>query len=514
MNARDHALYQIDRLHLPNWPRPLLKKRIPEPSDPRDRALSELIVVTVVKHAMTLQNLLSSHAHRPLRQIDPLIQKILAIAMAQLRYLTRVPASAAVDEAVNQTRKLGLDRASGFVNAVLRNATRDPDPALPDPATHPSDYARLAHSCPGDLYHRLAIQYSPAEALRIAAHANLIPPTIVRLSPGKSAEDLLALMPVPKAPLNAPPKAVATPALAEPDAEAEPVIAEDISIESDLASEVDLNAAAESAGVTEERSTVRPAHSTAAPRPSIPAGVQIKPHEQAGLVVVSNGRRANFATWSDAGIAQVQDATAASTVGVCDLKPGQRVLDRCCGLGTKTLQMAQVMQGSGQIVAIDPSGWRVKTLQALLRRRGIAAGLVDCRIAEWMHDALPDVPKPPTPEACFDRVLIDAPCSNSGVLARRPEARYAQSDKDMDSIIQLQRQIIDDTLPWVRPNGLLIYSTCSLWHDENHAQVARILKKNPRFVLLHERVTLPAGTAETPTKYHDGGFVAILHHHP
>lgn len=448
-NARDFALYLVDRLHLPGWPRPLLKKQFVEPADPRDRALGEQISIELIKHVLTVQNLISHHAHRPLKQIDPLIQKILAIAMVQLRYLSRIPASAAVDEAVNQVRRLGLGRASGFVNAILRNATRDADPELPDQAALPHDYARLALSCPNDLYNRLVQQLSTAQALRICAHGNANPPTILRLNPGKTLDDLRQVI-TSQAPAN------------------------------------------ETSGAD--------------------SPIEFIPHQQAGMVAVTGARRTHFAAWSEAGVAQVQDPTAAATIGYCDIQPGHRVLDRCCGLGTKTLQICQKLQGQGHVVALDPSNWRIETLKSLVDRQGLSAHIT-CHAVGMMHDAYPGQANPPADELRFDRVLIDAPCSNSGVLARRPEARYAQSDRDLSNIIDLQRRIIDDTIPWVRPGGLLIYSTCSLWKQENQAQVARIIKRNPMFVLLHERLTLPEGT-DSPAAYHDGGFVAILHHNP
>jgi 16S rRNA (cytosine967-C5)-methyltransferase len=88
-----------------------------------------------------------------LKSIDPAVQKILAIAIYQLRFLTRIPASAAVNEAVKQTQTIGLNRASGFVNAVLRNATREPNPQLP-PRSNPTEYARIVLSHPPELFAR------------------------------------------------------------------------------------------------------------------------------------------------------------------------------------------------------------------------------------------------------------------------------------------------------------------------------------------------------------------------
>lgn len=128
MNARDYALLQLDARPLPGWPARQFR-RLPRetaaPVDVRDRALGENILIGVVKNLLLLQHLIEHYSRRRLNQIDPPVQKILAVALYQLRFLSRIPASAAVDEAVEQVKRFGLGRAGGFVNAVLRSATRN-----------------------------------------------------------------------------------------------------------------------------------------------------------------------------------------------------------------------------------------------------------------------------------------------------------------------------------------------------------------------------------------------------
>ena len=127
-SARDFALITLDSKRLPHWPEMQLRAARGEapstPTDPRDRALAEQITVGVVKNLLHLQYLITHYADRPLSKIDALAQKILAIGLYQFRFLTRIPASAAVDEAVEQSRRFGRQRATGFINAVLRKATK------------------------------------------------------------------------------------------------------------------------------------------------------------------------------------------------------------------------------------------------------------------------------------------------------------------------------------------------------------------------------------------------------
>ena len=110
----------------------------------------------------------------------------------------------------------------------------------------------------------------------------------------------------------------------------------------------------------------------------------------------------------------------------------------------------------------------------------------------------------------FDRILIDVPCSNSGVLARRPEARYAQDERSLRSLEQLQHDILDDTAPCLVPGGLLVYSTCSVWPQENEDQVRAFIAGHADYELHHSRTTLPSFHQTDPSRYHDGGFVAVL----
>lgn len=422
MSARDAALVWLDDLQLPQWPAGALK-RIPDFSieDPRDRGLAEHITTGVIKNLALLQHLTQYYAGRNVKSIDLAAQKVIAIALYQLRFLTRVPASAAVDEAVTQVRRIGLDRASGFVNAVLRNATRDPNPQLPSASTSPAEFASVVLSHPRDLFDRLAAQLGVDEALRVCEHDQTEPPLIVRTYPGVLPSRL----------------------------------------ESD--------------------------------------GVTITPHEQPGLYVVSGATKTILARWADEGLAQVQDATSASTALSLDLQLGQSVLDRCAGRGTKTLQMQSLVGPTGKVVALDPAEARINDLKTSIARRGIqniepyqAATLAEAGIAG----------------VTFDRVLVDAPCSNSGVFARRPEARYRQSRSALRSISHLQRKILDDTAPATQPGGLLVYSTCSIWQEENEAIAEAFVSRHPDYHLVRQCAVLPA--SQSPEQYRDGGFVAVF----
>lgn len=422
MSARDAALLWIDNRALPQWPANSIKRALREPDlDPRDRALADNITAGVIKNLLLLQYHIQHYSGRHLNSIDTATQKVLAIGLYQMRFLSRVPVSAAVDEAVNQSRRIGREKASGFVNAVLRNAARSPDADLPDERRDPIAFMTTVLSHPQDVVERLITSFGIEEALRICRHDQCEPPIIVRLLPLASVDQLA----------------------------------------------VD--------------------------------GVTIVPHERSNLFVVDGATRAILARWAADGVAQAQDATSASTVGALDVRPGQLVLDRCAGRGTKTIQLQSLVGPSGRVIAIDPAEPRIRDLQATLSARNIAN--VEVHSSSTLEEAGLDGRR-------FDRVLVDAPCSNSGVFARRHEARYRQSRSMLRSIAHLQRKILYDTAPATKAGGLLAYSTCSIWPDENQRVAEKFVTLHPQYQLIHERVVLPA--ADSPSAYHDGGYVAVF----
>ncbi len=420
MNARDFALIQLDGKRLPGWKPNLVAERKPsQPHDPRDWALAEQIVSGVVKNLLSLQRDVQHYSGKSAAQIDPLVAKILAVAMYQLKYLDRIPAPAAVDQAVQQAKRFGRRRSAGFVNAVLRNVSRQPAPPVPDLDRDPERYAQFVLSHPPELFRRLVALLGTERALEFARHDNAVPPTIVRLFKGVEPSSLTA------------------------------------------------------------------------------AGVEILPHHDPGLLVVREARCAVLARWASEGLAQVQDATAAGVVEQMRISPGQRVLDRCAGLGTKTMQIQQRVGASGEVFAVDPAEFRCAALTKVLKDRQVSN--VKVLQVGKLAAAAAEIP------GSFDRILIDVPCSNSGVLARRPEARYASG---LDCLVKLQREILDDTLPWLGSDGLLVYSTCSVWPVENELQVKQFLDRHSGLELVAQRSILPGSS--DPQSYHDGGYFAVL----
>lgn len=229
-------------------------------------------------------------------------------------------------------------------------------------------------------------------------------------------------------------------------------------------------------------------------------GIEAQPHEQAGIVVLPPLRREQLRELSDSGVLQIQDATSASVIEALDLQAGHVVLDRCAGRGTKTQQIFERVGESGRVVAMDISKARLRSLEQLVQRRQITNVFI--RLAGSVSEL-------PAELRGYDRVLIDAPCSNSGVLSRRPEARYHQDARDQEELLATQIQILRDSAEVVSPGGRLLYVTCSIWPEENESLVRAFLDQDNRFELVASRTTA-LQTAPSPSNYRDGGYFAAL----
>lgn len=190
------------------------------------------------------------------------------------------------------------------------------------------------------------------------------------------------------------------------------------------------------------------------------------------------------------GLFYVQDPSTLLAVGLLAPRPGERILDLCAAPGGKATLIAQYLDNDGSVIAVDPQPKRRQRLQANCERLG-----ADITVAA------PDAPETQGP---FDAILIDAPCSNTGVLRRRLEVRWRLSASELDRGRVTQARILADVAPRVRPGGRLVYSTCSLEPEENEAQIDAFVAAHPRFRLIQARFLHPARDAV------DGAYAALL----
>jgi 16S rRNA (cytosine967-C5)-methyltransferase len=185
-----------------------------------------------------------------------------------------------------------------------------------------------------------------------------------------------------------------------------------------------------------------------------------------------------------AGHCYIQDPSTASACLLLDPKPGERVLDACAAPGGKTAYLAELMKNHGIIVACDRDQGRIRTLQDNLERLGV--GIARCTQHDWTSsNPLPDSVASPS----FDRLLVDAPCSNTGVMRRRVDLRWRLAPKDFLRMRQEQLRILRAAIPLLKTDGVLVYSTCSIEPEENEEVVRLICQEFP-FLKLVEQVSL------------------------
>lgn len=185
---------------------------------------------------------------------------------------------------------------------------------------------------------------------------------------------------------------------------------------------------------------------------------------------------------------RVQDAASVLAVRSTAGHQPKTILDYCAGQGTKTRQLA-LLHPEAQIVATDTHPGRREAL------RSATASLGNVQVIE------PDQASGQQ----YDLILLDVPCSNTGVLARRPEARYRYSQQSLGDLVKLQREIIEQARDWLAPDGVLLYSTCSIEPPECQKHAKRLVRQGAE--LIHEHQQLPQGNSDT---YTDGSYHALV----
>jgi 16S rRNA (cytosine967-C5)-methyltransferase len=211
----------------------------------------------------------------------------------------------------------------------------------------------------------------------------------------------------------------------------------------------------------------------------------------------------------DEGVCAVQDEAAGLVVRVLDPQPGERVLDGAAAPGGKAVYAAQRMHDRGEVVAVDLHEART----ALVRKAAEAQGVT------IVHAIAADL-RTFEPRSLFDRVLLDAPCTGLGVLAKRADLRWNRREEDFAELTALQDDLLDAAARHVRPGGLLVYSTCTLEPEENAVRVAAFLRRHPEFQRepVGDRVpeamrTLEGDYATLPHRHGtDGAYAARLRH--
>ena len=175
------------------------------------------------------------------------------------------------------------------------------------------------------------------------------------------------------------------------------------------------------------------------------------------------------------GLYILQDEASQLVTSILDPKPGERILDACAAPGGKTTHMAQKMKNQGEIYALDLNKGKLDLIEEMCQRLGV-------RIVKTINgDAAK--PLPILQGLKFDRILADVPCSGFGTLRRNPDLRWKRGEKDIKRLSELQSSILRNLSIYVKEGGILVYSTCTVFHEENEDVVETLLKGYPEFQL-------------------------------
>lgn len=184
-----------------------------------------------------------------------------------------------------------------------------------------------------------------------------------------------------------------------------------------------------------------------------------------GTVRIDSRRQVSTLEGFKTGDWWVQDAAAAMPAKILQPKAGERILDMCAAPGGKTMQLAA--EGAS-VIALDQSEWRIERLRENLRRTSLGAEIVIENALEYKSEP-------------FDAILLDAPCSATGTIRRHPDLPYAKDGSEFSELIELQSALLEHAIGLLKPDGRLVYCTCSLLPDEGEVQIEELLQRHPDF---------------------------------
>jgi 16S rRNA (cytosine967-C5)-methyltransferase len=369
-----------------------------------DRAFLTELTYGVLRWRGRLDWIIRHFANIPFEKIEPEMLNTLRLGLYQIFFLTKTPASAAVNESVELAKRIRGKGGGGFVNAILRSAIREKETIpYPDERQEPALHVAITQSHPLWLVQRWIEELGIEETVKICVANNRIPALTLRTNTLKiRREDLIEKL--------------------------------------------------------REKGFI------SAPTPFSDDGVLLK-----------DGPPTSELPFLKEGLFVIQDEASQLVSIIMDPRPGEKILDACAAPGGKTTHIAQRMENLGEICACDLHQDKLKQIEEGCERLGIK--IVRTKIG----NAVKTLPEPSGIK--FDRVLADVPCSGFGTLRRNPDLKWRKEKEDIERLSELQFSILKNLSRYVCEGGLLVYSTCTVFHEENEDVVERFLSEQRAFKL-------------------------------
>jgi len=426
---------------------------------PADRGLCHELVCGVVRWQATLDCLIARKTDAA-RQQRPALKNLLRLGLYQIFWLDRIPPHAAVHETVELAKQAGYAAQAGFINAVLRGYVREIDAIKKILADMKISQPALGWSHPEWLVEKWRQQFGDESARQLLAWNNTPPKTYARVNTLKFCG--AGGMPV-------------------------------------------------SCSATEPTRALKPAGGMPVPLMKDAGDLLTRWREEnveydfltrdwtgenLAFELKSHSSLARLGSFRD-GWFYVQDPSTLLAPKLLDVRPGESILDLCAAPGGKTTFLAQLLGNQGRIVASDVDLNRLKMVRENCARLGVTC-------VESLLPSTLDL----QPTTRFSRILVDAPCSNTGVLRRRVDLRWRIQAAEIARLRAGQLALLDQAATRLAPGGALVYSTCSLEPEENSGVVKQFLATHADFNLEIERQLLPFADGV------DGAYVARLRQRP
>jgi 16S rRNA (cytosine967-C5)-methyltransferase len=402
---------------------------------PADRGLCQEITYGVVRWQATLDWLIARKTSG--REQKPALQNLLRLGLYQIFWLDRIPDHAAVHETVELAKQNGFGTQAGFVNAVLRGYLRETDVTQKLLGELKTAQPALGWSHPEWLVARWQKRRGIEKTAALLEWNNTPPKTFARVNTLKFRRGELH---------------------------------ESQTSEIKLGARVTRPSEFKDAGDLLTRWREENVEYDFIRRDWLEENLvfELKSHPPLN----------SLASFRD-GWFYLQDPGTLLAVGQLGPQPGETILDFCAAPGGKTTFIAQLMNNQGRIVAQDVSDERLKWIQENCARLGVTC------VKTILPSAFSLQP------LAFDRVLVDAPCSNTGVMRRRVDLRWRIQPEEIERLRTAQLDLLKQAATQVKPGGFLVYSTCSLEPEENGEVVKQFLNDHTNFKLECERELLP-----------------------
>ncbi|NLK97492.1 MAG: 16S rRNA (cytosine(967)-C(5))-methyltransferase RsmB [Epulopiscium sp.] len=352
-----------------------------------DKAFITEIVNGTIRHMKHIDYIINQFSTTKTNKMKPLILSILRSGVYQILFMSKVPSSAACNEAVKIAKKRGLGGLSGFVNGVLRNIARNLNHiSYPDRNKNPIEYLCIKYSYPQWLV-KYWLEYYPIDFVEALCNAsNNAPKITIRCNSLRTnKESLMEIL---------------------------------------------------------SKENIEVSQGSFLPE---------------ALHISQTSAISELASFNQ-GLFQVQDESSMLVGHILDPKPGEKILDVCAAPGGKATHCGELMNNQGQIFARDIHEHKLNLIKNSAERLGIDI------ITTELHDAtVLDQEK----MSQMDRVMIDAPCSGLGIIRKKPDIKWKKSNKDLKDLVDIQRKILSVCSQYVKPGGILVYSTCTISEQEN-----------------------------------------------